>query len=67
MTLKYQHKKTGEEYEPKMYEGGYRVMIELASLEDFRRFSKIAHSARLKKIGSQQDNVVAFAELEEVQ
>ena len=66
MILQYRNKKTGEVYEPKKYDGGYRVMLELSNLEDFRRFATIAQSARLVKVGGTSGNVIEFTDLEEI-
>ena len=64
--MKFRHKSNGEVYEPAPYENGrYRLMLEFDCIEDFERFSKIAHSARLLKLSNGEKNVISFSELEE--
>lgn len=57
--MKLRNRTSGVEYRPSTYSGGkLRIMIEVSSEEDFRMFAKIAHSARLTKIGETTKNMV---------
>lgn len=67
MKIRYRNKSDGTEFEPSEYEGGkYRVMLEVDSIEDFRMLAKIAHSARLTKVGEIAKNMQSFTDLEEI-
>ena len=65
--MKYRRKSTGDIYEPAVFDGKYRVTIELSSLEDFRMFSKIAFGERMRKVGeTQSPPTINFSDFEEI-
>lgn len=66
MTLQHRSFTTGGLCEPKKYTGGNNVVLELASQEDPKKFSRIADGARLTKVGTTQDNVLSFSKIEEI-
>jgi hypothetical protein len=66
VSLRYKDRASGDLYVPSEYDGKYRVMLEVDSIEDFRMFAKIAHSARLTKVGKSEKNMQSFENLEEI-